>query len=365
MERRHRPLRLGRVAALDGLRAVGVLLVIELHVGLVAGGYIGVDLFLPLSGFLITALLYEEWERAGEIRLARFFTRRVRRLVPALVLLVALFTFVMATLHPWGQEWPLGRLAASTLLFANNWVATFEPHHGSVLGALSPTWTLAQEAQFYLLWPPVLGALLAARVRPRMVLAVVGAIIAALLLGAPLLAHVGSAYNTYTSPFNRGAELLFGCAAAIVWRERMLPRAVGSPVVGWLLAVAIGYIVYRCDVSSPAVYLAAAGLTALLLINLLSPSAGRLPRLASVLSSLPLRFTGRISYGMYLFHVPIYYLLWTYIRFGSRYWYGIATPLLSVALAWVSWQLIEQPAMRFTRRSRRRAVRSIQVPSEA
>ncbi|HEY2571787.1 MAG TPA: acyltransferase, partial [Solirubrobacteraceae bacterium] len=348
-----RPLRLGRVAALDGLRAVGVLLVVELHVGLVAGGYIGVDVFLPLSGFLITALLCEEWEREGDIRLARFMARRARRLVPALVLLVGLFTLVMATLHPWGQSWPLGRLAASTLLFANNWVASFEPHHGAVLGALSPTWTLAQEGQFYLLWPPVLGALLAMRARPRALLAVLAALIVGLLLTAPLLGHLGSAYNTYTSPFNRGAELLFGCAAAIVWRERMLPRSIGSPAIGWLLAAAIAYLVYACRVASPTVYLAAAALSALLLVNLLTPSRSRVPGIGRILESPPLRFTGRISYAIYLFHVPIYYLVWTYVGFDSRYWYGITTPLLSIAFAWISWKLVEQPAMRFTRRSRR------------
>jgi peptidoglycan/LPS O-acetylase OafA/YrhL len=86
---RQGPRRLGRRPALDGLRALAVMLVVGIHVGLLAAGYVGVDVFLPLSGFLITALVYEEWERTGGISLRRFYERRVRRLLPALVLLLA------------------------------------------------------------------------------------------------------------------------------------------------------------------------------------------------------------------------------------------------------------------------------------
>jgi peptidoglycan/LPS O-acetylase OafA/YrhL len=356
--------RLGRAPALDGLRAVAVTLVILLHVGLVAGGYVGVDVFLPLSGFLITALLYDEWERTGEIALPRFLIRRARRLLPALVLLLAVFAIVMLALRPWAPSWPLGRLIASTLLFANNWVTTFAPSHGAVLGALSPTWTLAQEAQFYLVWPPLLRSLLGLRAGPRAVLALIVVAIAGLLLAAPLVAHVAGAYNAYTSPLDRGAELLFGCAAAIVWRERLVPAALTRPITGWLLAGAIAAVVVACPIATPDVYLAAAALTALLLINLLTPGPrSRIPGPSRLLSLRPLPFTGGISYGIYLYHVPIYWLVWTYLPLGSRYWYGAVVLGLSIAAALVSYRLVEAPALRARRR--RPALRVIQVGSRA
>ena len=150
------PRRLGHRPVLDGLRGVAVLLVVAVHVGLLDSGDIGVDVFFPLSGFLITALLYEEWERHGALSVRRFYARRARRLLPALTMLVVAFAALARLVHTFSATLPKGTLAASTLLFANNWVATLSPAHGRALGPLSPTWSLAQEGQFYLLWPAVL-----------------------------------------------------------------------------------------------------------------------------------------------------------------------------------------------------------------
>ena len=204
------------------------MLVVGIHVGLLAAGYLGVDVFLPLSGFLITALVYEEWERTGGISLLRFYERRVRRFVPSLVLLLAAYALVMIVLDPFHRQWSTGRLLATTALFVNNWVTTLASRHGAVLGPLSPTWTLAQEGQFYLLWPPVLLGLLRLRLRPRIVLVLLAVAIVALLSADPLAERLYAGYNAYTSPLDRSAELLFGCAAAIVWRERLVPVPFGS-----------------------------------------------------------------------------------------------------------------------------------------
>src|ERR1700722_4892025 len=200
-QRPHRP---GRRPMLDGLRGIAVMLVIAIHVGLLAAGYIGVDVFLPLSGFLITVLLYEEWERTGEISLRHFYGRRVRRLLPALLLLVGGYVLVMIVLDPFHGQWATGKLTATTLLLVNNWATTLAPRHGEVLGALSPTWTLAQEGQFYLLWPPVLWTLLRLGLRPRAILALLALAIVAVLAADPIVQHVYVNYNPYTSPLNRG-----------------------------------------------------------------------------------------------------------------------------------------------------------------
>jgi peptidoglycan/LPS O-acetylase OafA/YrhL len=359
---RQGPRRLGRRPALDGLRALAVMLVVGIHVGLLAAGYVGVDVFLPLSGFLITALVYEEWERTGGISLRRFYERRVRRLLPALVLLLAAYALVMIVLDPFHGQWSTGRLLATTVLFVNNWVTTLAPRHGAVLGALSPTWTLAQEGQFYLLWPPVLVGLLRLRLRPRTVLALLAVAIVALLTVDPLAGRLYAGYNAYTSPLDRSAELLFGCAAAIVWRERLVPVPLRWPVVGWVLVAGLAFVVAAGEPSVPAWYLTAGALSAMLVVNLLSvadpgrgagtPGRARsTPRslLVRMLAWRPLAYTGRISYGIYLFHVPIYYLVWTYLPVHPAYLYWPVVFALSWGVAALSWTLVESPILRPSR----------------
>lgn len=358
------PVRLGRRPALDGLRGLAVLVVIGVHLGLIAGGYVGVDVFFALSGFLITALLYEEWDRTGTIALRQFYKRRVRRLLPALLALLAGFAVVMLVLHPFAGLWPLGRLIAATLLAANNWVTALVPRHGQVLGALMPTWTLSQEVQFYLLWPFALWWLLRWRVRPRAILAIL-AVAMLLLLGAgALMSHAYPAYNSYTSPFDRGAELLLGCAAAILWREGLVPAPLRWPVVGWIAAGALVYALSVAATPDRAWYLSAAVLGAVVIINMLgearragdagAPSrTARAPQLLErLIGGPPLRYTGKISYGIYLYHLPIYYLLWTYVPGRSPYFYAPIVISASFGLAAASWHLIEAPIVHNKRQRR-------------
>lgn len=347
----HAPQQLGHRPVLDGLRAPAAMLVIAIHVGLLTAGYVGVDVFLALSGFLITALLFEEWERTGRISVRRFYRRRAQRLLPSLVLLLAVFFLVMILLHPFALKWPLAKLLGSTLLFVNNWVCALLPAHGAVLGPLSPTWTLAQEVQFYLLWPPILWALLRLQVRPRMILALLAGAIVALLASDVLVQHLYPSYNPYTSPFDRAAEMLLGAATAIVWRERLVPSALRRPITGWLLLGGLAFLVGVGEPSDPVWYLTAAGLGAMLVVNLLSlPDAtarrGRsllsaAPRaLSRVLGSRPLVYTGKISYEIYLFHVPLYYLLWTYVPVSSPLLYWTIVFVLSFAAAAGSVKLV-------------------------
>jgi peptidoglycan/LPS O-acetylase OafA/YrhL len=356
--RRQGPRRLARRPALDGLRAVAVMLVIGIHVGLLAAGYIGVDVFLPLSGFLITALVYEEWERTGGTSLRHFYERRLRRLLPALVLLLVAYAVVMLGLDPFHGQWSTGRLVVTTLLFVNNLVATLAPRHGAVLGPLAPTWTLAQEAQFYLLWPPVLLGLLRLRLPPRTVLALLAVAIVALLVAEPVAEHLYPAYNAYTSPLDRSAELLFGCAGAIAWRERLLPVPLGWRITGWTLVAGLALIVATEQPSVPAWYLTAGALSTLLVVNLLSvPDSGcgagspsgqqstGWSLLGRFLAWPPLAYTGRISYGIYLFHVPIYYLVWTFVPLHPAFLYGPVIFALSYGSAALSWTLVESPIL--------------------
>lgn len=345
---------LGHRPALDGLRGLAVLLVIALHVGLLAAGFIGVDIFFALSGFLITALLYEEHARAGRISLRRFYARRAYRLLPALLALAVAFALVVLVLDPFGGMWSLGRLLAGTLLFLNNWVTALAPGHGHVLGPLSPTWTLAEEAQFYLLWPAALWALLRVRARPRTVLLLIAAAIVALVCAGTAARHALANYNPYTSPLDRGAELLLGAAAAIAWRERLTPTIFESPTAGWLLALGLTLLLV---VAAPPVwssYLPAAALAGLLIVNLLG-GRGRL--LDGALRWRPLRYTGRVSYGIYLYHLPVYWLLWTYVPGRSPWFYAPIVLAMSLAAATASWRLLEAPVVRGASERRRQRPR--------
>jgi peptidoglycan/LPS O-acetylase OafA/YrhL len=342
---------------LDGVRGIAVVLVIVVHVGLLDSGDIGVDVFFPLSGFLITALLCEEFERLGGVSLGRFYARRARRLLPALTVLVVAFVVLSRLVHAFTAAFPRGALVGSTLLFANNWVATLSAAHGRALGPLSPTWSLAQEGQFYLLWPAVLALLLRRRRRAPFVLGVLAVSILVLVAAVPVVRHAYPAYGAYTSPLDRTAELLLGSAAAIMWRERLLPPLLERPLTGWVAFAGLAFVLAQGTKPQRTTYLAAAVLTTLLIISLLtdhgagSPSDPRPRRLAgrvggalsAALSSTPLRSTGRISYGIYLYHLPIYYLLAIYAPGRSRYLYGAVVLAGSLLAAAGSWKFLESP----------------------
>jgi peptidoglycan/LPS O-acetylase OafA/YrhL len=236
-------------------------------------------------------------------------------------------------------------------------VATLSPVHGRALGPLAPTWSLAEEAQFYLLWPLALTILLRCRRQTSFVMGVLGLSILVLLAAVPLVRHAYPAYNAYTSPLDRSAELLLGSAAAILWRERLLPPLVGRPITGWLALAGLIFTLAEGTVPQRTGYLAAAAFATLLIVSLATGGqaasisdrpARRLAShaggaLSATLSSTPLRSTGRISYGMYLYHVPIYYLLLNYAPGQSRYLYGAVVLAASLLAAACSWKLIEYP----------------------
>src|SRR5215813_13118594 len=150
------PFSLGYRRWLDGLRGVAILLVLLFHLRLIRGGSLGVDVFFVLSGFLITTLLVEEYQRRGAIRLGQFYLRRVLRLVPALAVIILLFlihTLVFDPPEVWNARW----LEASS-------VATYPSNLSSLTGItismLGYTWSLSLEEQFYLLWPGLLYRML-------------------------------------------------------------------------------------------------------------------------------------------------------------------------------------------------------------
>jgi peptidoglycan/LPS O-acetylase OafA/YrhL len=357
--------------ALDGLRAFAVAGVIAYHLGwgFASGGYLGVDLFFVLSGFLITSLLLEERALTGRVRLEAFWARRARRLLPALFLmLVAISLFVVLDGRFGGPgaaaSFDLSGLrgdALATLFYVANWHAIFSHQsYFAQFAASSPlkhTWSLAIEEQFYLVWPPVLLVLLkvsrGAWRRVGLIVAVAGALASAGLMS--LLYHgVGDANRVYYGTDTHLFDMFGGIAVAMVVAARPQPgprarRALH--VAAPLCAVALGVFWVRAGTGSGLVpgwmyhggFLVCAALAAVVIADVRQFDVGPL---GQVLSLRPLRFLGRISYGVYLWHFPVIVYM-TPARIGVS---GNALDAVRIAatllFATLSYHFVEQPIRR-------------------
>ena len=349
--------RLRHMPALDGLRGLAIVGVLLFHADHLTGGYLGVDLFFVLSGFLITSLLLAEWQANGRISLAGFWARRARRLLPALAGVLAGVALYAAV---WAEASELGRIrsdALATLGYIANWRAIFTGNgYWDVFAAPSPlehTWSLAIEEQFYLVWPlAVLAVLWARRGSPRAVLTV------SLLLGVASTAWMMTMYTpggdperVYLGTDTRGAAILFGAALAAAYARwgppsRKLARGaleIAGIVGGGVLAWAWFGLDGRGDTLYRGGFLACAVAAAGVIAVAASPHPGPVGR---VLSFAPLRGLGAISYGLYLWHWPVYVVL-TPERTGIEGWTLTAVRIgVSVAIAVVSYFLLELPIRR-------------------
>ncbi|MET8912057.1 acyltransferase family protein [Micromonospora sp. NPDC004551] len=357
--------------ALDGVRALAVTAVLAFHGGVAAlpGGFLGVDAFFVLSGFLITSLLLSEHRDTGRVDLVAFWGRRVRRLLPALLLVLLVVLLVSRELMPATELGALRWDALAALGYAANWrMANRDGDYFAATGSPSPlqhTWSLGIEEQFYLLWPLLLIALLgwAARRGPARPGRRLGAALAVVLLGAAGSALAEAALfspdaldRVYYGTDTRAVALLAGAALAVLLARRNEAAArpgrrhpvlgalavAGAAVTGWCWATAEGgdAWLYRGGLTVAA--LAVAAVIAHAVVSPASPTA-RLLALA------PLVRLGRISYGVYLWHWPLFQWL-TAGRTGLT---GIALLAarcaVTLAVAAGSYLLVERPIRRARR----------------
>ena len=307
-----------RIPALDGLRAVAILSVMSFHANLwfASGGSLGVDIFFVLSGWLITGLLIDEVERTGAIDRLAFLARRMRRLLAALSCLLLAYLLVAPWLYPESADrrW---FDAATAFLYLTNLRESFWPADTP----LSHSWSLAVEAQFYLLWPFVVPALLRlGRRRAALLLCACWLCLTALRSVWP--AMIGGASTYYLSPLH-ATGLLLGGALAL----RPIPVRRGPLALAVLVAIMVGVRSFDWWL----VVLPIAEIATVLVIAD-PPRALALP---------PLRFVGRVSYGIYLWHIPLLWIMPT--RTPAQV---IAVFAASILAGWLSHALIER---RFTR----------------
>jgi peptidoglycan/LPS O-acetylase OafA/YrhL len=309
--------RLGYRPALDGVRAMAILAVLGYHSGTsLKGGFIGVDIFFVLSGFLITTLLFQEWSRTHAIALPDFYGRRARRLLPALFLTVAAVGLIYAIDPSLNNGISFGRAALVVIFYASNWVAAFAHNPVQVLALLDHTWSLAIEEQFYIVWPLLLLICLRRRWLPRNVLALALSLACASAFLRWLLWQGGATSHVYFRSDTRADGLLLGCALAAVYASRrdreLIGRYLGKSLLalgaaGALLVVAFTYgpndrFVYVGGLSAVAIC------SAVIIGHVVCAEHSWVSR---TLALQPLVWIGSRSYGMYLFHIPIFTVIGT------------------------------------------------------
>ena len=339
----------------EGLRAVAVGLVLLFHADVTgfAGGFIGVDVFFVVSGFLITRLLLRELNGTGSISLSDFWARRARRLLPAAALVV-LATVVVAgmVLAPLAQR-SLARDVAAVALFVANirFAVQLGDYFGAQLGELNPSpllhfWSLAVEEQFYLLWPSLL-LLLTRRphaFRRLLALTVAGLGLASLAVSVWLTA-VRPTWAFYLLP-SRTWELLAGAAVALAWPLVRSAHPTVRAVGGWIGLSVMVAAALSFDGATAFPGIAAAVPVGATVLVLVAGGEGRLPWSPSaVLDRSVMQWIGRHSYAIYLWHWPILVL-------ADAHWGGLsalqtaALVALSFVLAAISYRLVEDPVRR-------------------
>jgi peptidoglycan/LPS O-acetylase OafA/YrhL len=345
-----------RAPGLDGVRALAVLVVMAFHEGMrgIPGGFLGVDVFFVLSGYLITDLLVAQRARRGRLDRRGFWTRRARRLLPALAVVLVTVAAAVAVAEP-AQLDALRPALAPAVTYSSNWYEAY--HHVSYFASFGPPpplqhlWSLAIEEQFYLAWPLILGLVLLVLEtrRARASVAWAGAAASALLM-AILYTPGADPSRVYYGTDTHATALLVGSAIALTWPLATMTAASGEltrrlDFAGMAGLAVLAWAVGHFSGADAAVYPAGLGIAALAAAGLILAAAAP-GTIGALLSLPPLRWLGVRSYGIYLWHWPVIAIAVavTGQRTGNvGLW--IIEAGVAIGLAAASWRWIETPIL--------------------
>ncbi len=354
---------MGYLPGLDGIRALAVIGVLLYHadLGWIRGGFLGVDVFFVLSGFLITSLILEELDRSNRVNFARFYLGRARRLLPALLLMLIIVGAVVAI---WYRDaaYQFARDSLASAFYVNNWwyIATDLSYFESIgrPPLLTHLWSLAVEEQFYLVWP-FLAFLVYRRFRRP------GVGIFALLLALASTAwmitmSVSQGFPDFADPSrayfgtdSHAMGLLIGAALATFWRPGRLSSTVSSGArhlvtgVGVLaLAAVIGFFIVVGEYT-PWMYRGGFLALAVIVAVLIAAASHPASPLGPFLGKQPLRYLGQRSYGLYLWHWPIFMLTRPVLDIAlDGVWLLAFRLALTIGVAELSFRFLEMPIRR-------------------
>jgi peptidoglycan/LPS O-acetylase OafA/YrhL len=343
---------------IEGLRAIAVLSVLVYHLRseVLPGGFIGVDIFFVISGFLITSHLVREHEKTGRISLTRFYARRMVRLIPAatvVLLATAVATLIFVPRILWKQ---IGIDLVGSATYVINWMLAARSvdylAEDSIVSPVQHFWSLAVEEQFYLIWPLLIiiaGTVAVRRELPkRRVMAIGATAIVVLSFAAAVFSEVQGDVTAYFSTFTRLWELAAGALAALA-----IARMQRTAAPGLLRALFwVGILLVLGSVALVALPRYWPGAVTLLpvvgtVLVLLTGGTDRRTIAERALSLRPLTWTGGISYSLYLWHWPIIVIA-GYVFADLDLRHAVLIVVLSVGLAWLSSILVENP-IRFSR----------------
>ena len=327
------------ISSLDGVRGFAVLLVVIFHlwVDFLPGGFLGVSLFFTLSGFVITSSLLRERDTTGHVRLRSFWSRRARRLLPASLIVITAATIVWSS-----QGWMDRRIATEhiyALLQIHNWRIVIDDF-SFFPNAVSHLWSLSLEMQFYV-WAPLV-IMISAKWKWFASLVFTLTIATGLVVTFLYNGHMNQVYG---SAFTRWAEIATGCLVALFFNTKTIHAKYRQIVnaLGCISVLVIMYLSYTLGLFTT--FYRNGGFVAISLVSATIIVACTQETIVKRLFSLsPLRYTGKISYGVYLFHAPL--LMWvsrTSMSFSEQ---RLVVVVLTLILAVLSYHYVETPIRR-------------------